>query len=242
MAALAVLFVCLACGGTFPTYTSWCTLCGAYGLIVLRGERQRSGIEDLTETTTARALVARAWKHLTVSAFDIALGPGAIVAVTGDPGMGKSSFGVRLVDSMSGPAVIASYEEQAGPALAARLARCAAKREDLHIIGRCDLGRLAQFVDDKRAVALVVDSVQVAGVRPRDLRKLLALLSPRLEVLVAVAQANKLGEISGTNELAHEADVVVHCDQMMWTLRKSRFETTPTEPRPILDLARGGTR
>jgi predicted ATP-dependent serine protease len=138
---------------------------------------------------------------------------------------------------MAGPAVIGSYEEQPGPALASRLARCGAKRDDLHIIGRCGLDRLAEFVQEKRAVALVVDSVQVAGIRPRDLRKLMTLI-PRLSVLVAVSQVNKLGEISGTNELAHESDVVVHCADMMWTLRKSRYEPTPTEPQMILDLAR----
>ena len=208
------MFICLACGGLFPTYVNWCTLCGAHGLVVVRGERPRSQIDDAAETTTARALVALAWKRVAVAAYDIALGPGALVAVTGDPGMGKSTYAVRFVDSMRGPVVIASFEEQPGPALAARLARCGAKRDDLHIIGHCTLDRLAQFVDDKRAIAVVVDSIQVAAIRPRDLRKLLTLL-PRLNVLVAVAQANKLGEISGTNELAHEADVVVHCADMM---------------------------
>jgi hypothetical protein len=71
MSTVVGLFVCLACGGFFPAYVNWCTLCGAYGLVVVRGERPRSGIDDATETTTARALVARAWKRLVVAAYDI---------------------------------------------------------------------------------------------------------------------------------------------------------------------------
>ncbi len=231
------LFVCLACQASFGTYTNWCTLCGQYALVVPRGERPRSAIDDVVETTTARALVGRAWKRLVIPAYDIALGPGALIAVTGDPGMGKSTFAVRLVDSMTGPVVVASFEEPPGPALAARMARCGAKRDDLHIIGNCAVDSVCQFADEKRAVALVVDSTQVAGIRPRTLRKILMLL-PRLQVVVAVAQANKLGEISGTNELAHEADVVVACIDMRFSLKKSRFEQTPTAPRPILNLVR----
>jgi DNA repair protein RadA/Sms len=231
------LFICLACQAYFATYTSWCTLCGEYGLIVPRGERPHSAIDDLVEMTTARALVGRTWTRLVVAAYDILLGPGALIAVTGDPGHGKSTLAVRLVDSMNGPVIIASFEEAPGPALAARLARAGAKREDLFVVGPCAVDRLAQLVDEKRAVALVIDSTQVAGIRPRTLRKLLTVL-PRLQVLVAVSQQNKLGEISGTNELAHEADVVIACVNMHWSLKKSRFEPTPTEPRPILNLAR----
>jgi hypothetical protein len=239
----AALFFCLDCHRRYTILPYLCA-CGAYGLIVPYGERPKTLVETVPEVTTAHVLATRAWKRVPVRAYDIELAPGALVTVTGDPGNGKSSWAGRAADSMPGPVVLASYEEPPGPSLAARLARCAIKRDDFFVVGDCGVDDLAKLINDRRAIALVVDSVQISPFRrARDLRHLLVVL-PNLLTIIAVAQANKAGAISGSNELAHESDVIVHCEEMSWVVTKSRYESTPTPPRRVLveSIDQGGLR
>jgi predicted ATP-dependent serine protease len=217
-------FRCHACGTNYDRHTPWCSTCASSGTVVLVGRRNAALVDFEAELTTARDLARAGWQHIDSAAYpSIRIGRGALVVLMGGPGDGKSSLASRLLDGLPGTVVYVSAEEPPGPSLAARLLRVAVKRADFLVVGRASVDQVVAICRESGAIGLAVDSVQVATWSPRDCRHLLAVL-PRLEVVVAVAQVNKTGRIEGRNTLEHEADIVVECEELRWTLTKSRYQ------------------
>lgn len=219
-------FRCHVCGTLYDRHAPWCSACAGAGTIVLVGRRLVAEVDLVAELTTARDLARSAWQEVPTTAYpSLRIGRGALIVLMGDSGQGKSSMGSRLLDGIGGPVAYVSAEEPPGPSLAARLARLAVKRSDFFVLGRASIDQVVEVCRARGAIALAVDSVQVAAWSPRDCRHLLAVL-PSLLMVVAIAQLNKAGRIEGRNALEHEADVVVECAEMRWQLTKSRYQPT----------------
>jgi predicted ATP-dependent serine protease len=215
---------CLVCGAWFDEHSSSCTGCLGTGTVLRIGRRAVAEIDAAPELTTAADLAKAAWTPVISAAYgNLRLGAGALVVVYGPPGGGKSTFATRLLDGFRGPVVLQSVEEAPGPSLHARLHRCRVRRADFVIAGRASVDQVANVVRDKRAVGLVVDSVQIAAFTPDELRHLLLVL-PTLRVVVGVAQVNKAGRIEGRERLLHEADVAIQCEGLRWAVTKSRYQ------------------
>ncbi len=228
-------FVCLICLARYPAHTSWCLACFEAGYVVMRPTRAVAAIDSIPEITDARALSASSWGRVDVAAFpDLQLGPGALVVVHGAPGAGKSTWTARALDTMSGAVLLSSQEEPPGPTLASRLSRAAVKRSDFVVIGRSTIDQIAQIAQARKVVGMAIDSVQVGLFSPRDLRHLLAIL-PDLQVLIGIAQENKLGTVAGKNELLHEADVVIDVADGQWRLEKSRYQEASEKTFSVLN-------
>lgn len=215
---------CVACGTWFDAHGSNCTSCLEAGTLMRVGSRAPAAIDLVPEITDAHSLAMAAWTRVETSAFPgLQLCGGALLVVYGPPGHGKSSFATRALDGLRGPVVLASVEEAPGPSLNARLSRCHVRRKDFAIVGRASVDQLADFVRDRKAIGLGVDSVQMAAFTSEELRHLLVVL-PTLKVLVGVSQTNKRGEVEGRERLSHEADVVVQVSQLRWQVTKSRYQ------------------
>lgn len=219
------MYRCLACAARFAIHQPLCTMCFAWHSLVPVGERPRADHDHEVELTDARALSRGIWQRVDVRAFPcIDVRRGALVVLGGPPGAGKSSMMVRALDSVSGPALLLSLEEPGGPTLAMRLARLGVKRSDLYIASRVTVDQLAGIVRERKIVSLGIDSVQRSMFEPRELRHLLLTL-PSLAVLFAASQLNKDGGLRGSEELRHEADVVIELDAMTWRITKSRYQS-----------------
>ncbi len=114
---------------------------------------------------------------------------------------------------MQETALLLSIEEPGGPSLAARLARLAIKREDLLVASHASVDQVATIVRERKVTALGVDSLQRSMFEPREVRHLLLTL-PSLSLLLATSQINKSGDLRGSEELRHEADVVIEVEAM----------------------------
>ncbi|MBI4700370.1 MAG: hypothetical protein HY744_04240 [Deltaproteobacteria bacterium] len=225
---------CAACGRYYPARVDVCAACWRPGLVLLWPARHAAEVDAVAEVTTAAALCRAAWDETRVGAYpDLRIGRDTLLVATGGPGAGKTTWACRALDSVAGPVTMWAAETGPGPALAALLARLVVRRESFHVVGRADLDAVHRQLARSHAVALAVDSVQVAETEPDDLRHLLAVL-PDLRLAVAVSQLNKAGVIEGAMRLAHEADVIVELHEMSWTLAKSRYQPIAGVGGPVL--------
>jgi predicted ATP-dependent serine protease len=218
------MYRCLQCGSRFSVHTPVCSHCFTSHALALEADRPRAQIDGEVELTSARELARSTWQDAGVPAYTFGLRRGALVVAVGRSGAGKSTLVVRAIDSMRAPSLLVSLEEPGGPSLAMRLARVGAKRDDLLVCSRGSVDQIASIIRDRKIAAVAIDSVQRSMFEPRDLRHLLLTL-PSLVVLFATSQITKTGDIRGTEELRHEADVVLEVDAMRWTVSKSRYET-----------------
>ena len=195
------------------------------GTVIIEPIRPPAEMRTQLQAASARELVGRKWSLVESSAYpQLSLSRGALVAIWGQPGSGKSTFATRFVDGLVGAVVYFSAEEKLGPTLAARLERCGVTRADFHAIGQASIDELCMFGINARAIALVVDSIQMTNIRPEDLRRLLE--AARVRSLLYVLHATKANEAAGSNAYLHEADVVVSVADMRWTVTKSRYQPT----------------
>jgi predicted ATP-dependent serine protease len=176
------------------------------------------------EVATARDLASSATAVAPLAACPgVLVGAGALAVLAGPPGSGKSTLAARVLDGTPGAVAYVSVEEAPGASVGQRLSRLGITRPDFFVVGWGSADQIAALVRQRRITALAIDSVQVAHWHARELRHLLAVL-PSLRLVVAVSQVNKRGEIAGTNELLHEADVCLEVEAMRARLVKSRFQ------------------
>lgn len=217
-------FRCFNCGAHYDQHTAFCGLCWNRGTVVVMGRRASAMIDTVPEILAAPDLLRAQYQAVEIRAYpEITLMTKAFVTLVGPPSQGKSTMAVRMVDSVRGPGVIASFEEQLGASVASRFARVGAKRADLYVCGPLSVDQLAKLAVERKATALAVDSVQESSFTASELRHLLIVV-PTLRVLVCTSQVNKKGAVSGTMRLEHESDVVIDVADMRWSVRKSRYD------------------
>jgi predicted ATP-dependent serine protease len=221
---------CFLCGAWFLEHAAACTSCLESGTIVRAGKRPPAAIDAVAEITTAAKLAKANFTVVHSEAYGkLRLGAGVLLVAYGPPGSGKSTFTTRLLDALDGPVVYQSTEEGLGPTLHARLARCRVRRDDFTIVGSASIDQVVDVLRTRRAMALAVDSVQVAAYSAEELRRLLIVLGPTLQIVIGTCQVNKRGRVEGRERLLHEADVVVRVDSMAWVIEKSRFQPSGVE-------------
>ncbi|MBP6834028.1 MAG: hypothetical protein KA978_24795 [Deltaproteobacteria bacterium] len=227
---------CFECGDSYDERPSFCAGCGQTGSTYQLGRRARAEIDSALEIATAADLVRQANQVEQLAGCPgVMVGGQALVVLAGPPGSGKSSLATRILDGTQGPVMYVSVEEAPGPSLGQRLARLGVRRPDFYVIGWGDADQVAAVLRQRRCVAVAIDSVQVAHWHARELRHLLAVL-PSLRLIVAVSQVNKRGEIAGTNELLHEADVALEIEDLQARLVKSRFQGVTTDGTVVLPV------
>jgi predicted ATP-dependent serine protease len=222
---------CFLCGAWFLEHAAACTSCLESGAIIRAGRRSPAAIDTVAEVTTAAKLAKASFTIVRSEAYGrLRLGAGVLLVAYGPAGSGKSTFTTRLINALAGPVVYQSTEEGLGATLRARLDRCKVRRDDFTIVGaNASIDQVVDIVRTRRAVALAVDSVQVAAYTAEELRRLLIVLAPTLQLVVGTCQVNKRGRIEGRERLLHEGDVVVRVESMAWVVEKSRYQPSGVE-------------
>ncbi len=227
------MWFCWKCQSRYPVHRAWCAVCQDAGTIAIEPVRPQAHMRTELQVASARDLVARKWTTVESRAYpELLVSRGALVALWGQAGGGKSTLATRYVDGLRGAVVYFSAEEKLGPTLAARLERCGVRRADFHAVGQASVDELVTYCREVRAVALVVDSIPMTSFRPEDLRRLLEACG--VDVLVYVLHATKENAAAGLNAYLHEADVVVEVSALAWTVRKSRYQATDGTARAVV--------
>ena len=223
---MAMAYICRRCERLYPSLVGFCWACEADNTIVPVSRRRRAAIDHEPEVATARQLAASSWTLVEVPACPgLRLLKGAFVLLYGPPGAGKSTLGLQMLGSLSGPVVAVMAEERLGPAVGERIARINSLRlrEDVIVLGRCTVDDMVSQVRSSGATSMLVDSVSATTLTPEDVEHFIQRLG--LRALIGVMQVTKDGKMSGVNAWRHAADAVLHVQPGgRWELVKTRFQ------------------
>ncbi len=241
MSAAKATFTCTECGWSTPKWVGRCGECQAWdtmqegvsgggrGLGTVRNVRAvaivgSSAAKPITDVGTERVT---AWSTK-VGEFDRVLGgglvPGAVVLLSGEPGVGKSTLLLEVAanTAKSGKKVLYVSGEESVGQIRLRAERTGAMSENLFIASETDLSTVLGQIDAIAPELLVVDSVQTiaaaeidgAAGMPSQVREVAANLirvaKERALPVILVGHVTKDGNIAGPRALEHLVDVVCH--------------------------------
>jgi len=221
-------FHCFRCGRIYSSWFNYCSVCLNTGTIVPTARRQPTKLDMMAEISSA-AEMAKTSMDLVENCYSpsFKLCRNAMVVLGGEAGAGKSSMGVRLVDSIGGPALMLSCEMGLSPALAQTLRRAKIRRKDFHIVKSGGFSWMYDFIVREKVQALLIDSIQTCHIDSDEARKLLN-ITP-LKLLVGVSQLSRTGQPFRAREWEFESDVNVHVESGKWEIYKSRYQRAPVK-------------
>jgi DNA repair protein RadA/Sms len=185
---------------------------------------ESSAAKPITDVSTERVA---AWSTQ-VGEFDRVLGgglvPGAVVLLSGEPGVGKSTLLLEVAanTAKSGKRVLYVTGEESVGQVRLRAERTGALTDNLYLAAETDLSTVLGQIDAVNPELLVVDSVQTiaageidgAAGMPSQIREVAANLirvaKERALPVILVGHVTKDGSIAGPRALEHLVDVVCH--------------------------------
>jgi len=224
---------CSECGWSTAKWVGQCSSCQAWGTV--------SETTSVTKAKPAQISSARAARPITdievsgeghyptgVQEFDRVLGgglvPGAVVLLSGEPGVGKSTLLLEVAARLAkgGKKVLYVSAEESASQVKLRATRTSALSENLFLATETDLSSVLGELDQVDPELIIVDSVQtvssldldgVAGM-PAQVREvasnLIRVAKESSTPLVLVGHVTKDGSIAGPRTLEHLVDVVCH--------------------------------
>jgi len=185
---------------------------------------ESSAAKPITDVSTQSV---SAWSTQ-VGEFDRVLGgglvPGAVVLLSGEPGVGKSTLLLEVAanTAKSGKRVLYVTGEESVGQVRLRAERTGALTDNLYLAAETDLSTVLGQIDAVGPELLVVDSVQTiasseidgAAGMPSQIREVAANLirvaKERALPVILVGHVTKDGSIAGPRALEHLVDVVCH--------------------------------
>ncbi|NOY46188.1 MAG: DNA repair protein RadA [Deltaproteobacteria bacterium] len=236
MAKTRTVFECQQCGAQSPKWLGRCPDCGAWGSLaeVRREAAPAPGAYAGLATSAEVAPLAEVeggaesrWPS-GLPELDRVLGGGIVagsaVLVGGDPGIGKSTLLLQLLQAQarSGRKVLYVTGEESARQIRMRADRLGGPPPGLYVLSETDLGRVLEAVDRVGPEILVADSVQTLyspeiGSAPgtvsqvREVSGRLAVLAKGRGVPVfLVGHVTKEGALAGPRLLEHMVDTVLY--------------------------------
>jgi DNA repair protein RadA/Sms len=234
-------YTCSECGWTSSKWVGQCGECqqwnsmsegtagGGRGLGVVKAIKPTNIVGSATAkpiTEISSQNVASRSTH--VAEFDRVLGgglvPGAVVLLSGEPGVGKSTLLLEVAakTAHSGLRVLYVSGEESVGQIRLRAERTGALTPNLYLASETDLSSVLGQIDAVQPELVVVDSVQTiaaaeldgAAGMPAQIREVAANLirvaKERDLPVVLVGHVTKDGSIAGPRVLEHLVDVVCH--------------------------------
>lgn len=235
------LFTCSDCGWSTPKWVGRCGECQAWDTMQEGKAGGNRGLGTVRSIKPVAIVGSSAAKPITqistdnvaswstqVGEFDRVLGgglvPGAVVLLSGEPGVGKSTLLLEVAAkaAQSGKKVLYVSGEESVGQIRLRAERTNSMSENLFIASETDLSTVLGQIDAVQPQLLVVDSVQTvaaaeidgAAGMPSQIREVAANLirvaKERSLPVILVGHVTKDGNIAGPRALEHLVDVVCH--------------------------------
>lgn len=241
MSVAKSLFTCSDCGWSTPKWVGRCGECQAWDTMQEGKAGGNRGLGTVRSIKPVAIVGSSAAKPITqistdnvaswstqVGEFDRVLGgglvPGAVVLLSGEPGVGKSTLLLEVAAkaAQSGKKVLYVSGEESVGQIRLRAERTNSMSDNLFIASETDLSTVLGQIDAVQPQLLVVDSVQTvaaaeidgAAGMPSQIREVAANLirvaKERSLPVILVGHVTKDGNIAGPRALEHLVDVVCH--------------------------------
>jgi DNA repair protein RadA/Sms len=267
-------FTCAECGWSSTKWVGQCGECQAWNSMVegagsTRGLGVAKSVKPavIVGSSAARPITEISTESVTawstgVGEFDRVLGgglvPGAVVLLSGEPGVGKSTLLLEVASNAAAKGLKVLYvsgEESVGQ-IRLRAERTGALNPNLYLASETDLASVLGQVAQVEPQLLIVDSVQT--IAHADLEGAAGMPSQIREVasnLIRVAKENNLpiilvghvtkdGNIAGPRALEHLVDVVCHFEGDRQTalrfVRSQKNRFGPTDEVGCFEMAGDG--
>lgn len=256
-------FVCQQCGYESTGWLGKCPNCGSWGSLVetlVEGKRQevKGKRREIAKPILLSSIPSKKTLRIStkISELDRVLGggfvPGQVVLLAGEPGIGKSTLLLQVVDKL-GDCLYVSGEESSSQ-IAIRGQRLGIRNKTIQLLEETDVDSIIESISTFKGV--VVDSIQTMSTS--DLRGLagsvgqvrecafrLLKVAKQMNIpLFLVGHVTKEGTVAGPAVLAHIVDTVLWFEgEKSLTLRvlravKNRFG--PTDEVGIFSMEEKG--
>jgi DNA repair protein RadA/Sms len=250
-------YVCQECGSTSPKWQGKCPDCGHWNTFAEEKVAQnRNGGQTLNGSAEQVSRITeidisddhRFATH--IAEFDLVLGggvvQGSVVLIGGDPGIGKSTLMLQVIDrlgSVVGPVLYVSGEESSKQ-VRIRADRLDAVGENLYLLCETNLEEILHHIEQLKPKVVVLDSIQtiylpsiesapgsISQVRECAARVTQLAKTKNVSAFL-VGHVTKDGAIAGPRALEHIVDTVLYFEgerhQTYRILRavKNRFGST----------------
>jgi DNA repair protein RadA/Sms len=269
LARQKTIFVCQNCGYKAPKWLGRCPDCSVWNSFVEelteiahqdRGRRQRPlGRPQRIDTVAMKKEVRQ---KTGLSEFDRTLGggvvPGSLVLIGGDPGIGKSTLILQVVQRLSqqGHRTLYISGEESVQQIKMRAQRISADSSELYLLSGTCLEDVIDRLDELSPRIIVVDSIQTIFTdslssapgsigQVREVTSRLMNLAKTSEIAIfLIGHVTKDGAIAGPKVLEHLVDTVLYFEgdgsHMYRILRSVKNRYGPTNEIGVFEMMDNG--
>lgn len=237
MAKAKTKYVCQECGYQTSKWMGRCPDCGAWNAlveeVVSEPAEKKSGRAVLQTTVSVKPEPLKTIDASKSTRIDTGIGelnrvlggglvPGELVLLSGDPGIGKSTITMQLMNTIAGtgPLLYVSGEESKGQ-IRNRAERLGVSSDRIHVVTENNVEVLDVIVRSKKWELLIIDSVQTifdpaVQSAPGSVSQLRAVTACCMSwakgvgiPTVLVGHVTKDGSVAGPRVLEHMVDAVL---------------------------------